>query len=347
MRAPLRAIAGLAGAALLTATLCAPASAGTGRAQTEGWWLEVSVADYTWTTPTGCEQVPVHISMQGWGADTWALDLGVRSTAAGSASMPYYDGGDTTAPETVDGAWHSYLLLCDGATPGGFLLSGNALYGRATDYGDGGQPGAFQAPLSASFTLSRMASTTSLGPVVSNGRVAQVSGRVLASSSTLGKVGVEGQKVSIQRYLAGAWREAGAATTTASGSFTAAIGGVTAAVPYRAVFAGSRKVGPSTSAHVVAKVPPPPLPKPAVLAWAKSKRSKLKVDVNPNQGKGYWSFEIQRKTATGWAAGRTVYRTKGTKETRTVNLPKGTYRVKVHPKYGRTIGYSAAVTLVK
>ena len=65
-----------------------------------------------------------------------------------------------------------------------------------------------------------------------------------------------------------------------------------------------------------------------------SGKNKLHVDVNPNKGKGYWSFQVQKQQPDrSWKALKTD-RTVGTRETRTLNLRRGTYRVLVHPKYG-------------
>jgi subtilisin family serine protease len=78
---------------------------------------------------------------------------------------------------------------------------------------------------------------------------------------------------------------------------------------------------------------------------AVSGRSKLKVDVNPDKGTGYWTFQVQRRNADGsWKALKS-YRTQGARETRTLNLPKGTYRVVVRAKYGFAETPSAAVYL--
>lgn len=93
----------------------------------------------------------------------------------------------------------------------------------------------------------------------------------------------------------------------------------------------------------------PVVPKPfaRVRVQAKSHASKLKVDVNPNKGSGYWTFTVQKRTATiGWANVGT-YNTKGSKETRTINLPKGTYRAVVAAKYGYQKTVSGSATLVK
>jgi hypothetical protein len=76
-------------------------------------------------------------------------------------------------------------------------------------------------------------------------------------------------------------------------------------------------------------------------------RSRLAVNVNPNRGRGYWVFTVERKRADGsWAALRT-YRTKGTKETRTLDLKRGTYRVQVRAKYGYGATTSRPVALVR
>jgi len=80
---------------------------------------------------------------------------------------------------------------------------------------------------------------------------------------------------------------------------------------------------------------------------AVSGKSKLYVDVNPNKGSGYWTFQVQRKASIdSWLTLKT-YRTKGSKETRTVNLKKGTYRVWVNPKYNHQGAFSAEVYLKK
>ena len=89
-------------------------------------------------------------------------------------------------------------------------------------------------------------------------------------------------------------------------------------------------------------------PTVVVRVKAKSSGSKLFVDVDPNKGSGYWRFQVQRlDTGTMTWKARKTYRTKGTKETRTINLPKGTYRVVVASKYGYLGDSSAGVKLRK
>ena len=77
----------------------------------------------------------------------------------------------------------------------------------------------------------------------------------------------------------------------------------------------------------------------------RSGKSKLFVDVNPNKGSGYYTFQVQKKRTNGTWKPLKTYRTKGSKETRTINLPKGTYQVVVRAKYGFAETTSKSVNL--
>ena len=82
---------------------------------------------------------------------------------------------------------------------------------------------------------------------------------------------------------------------------------------------------------------PPAASSPApvtVKVKATSRKSKLYVDVNPTAGDGYFTFQVQRARADGTWKPLKTYRTKGYKENRTINLPKGTYHVVVSPAWG-------------
>ncbi len=79
--------------------------------------------------------------------------------------------------------------------------------------------------------------------------------------------------------------------------------------------------------------------------------TKLFVNVNPNKGTGYWNIKVYRKVVKGdkvsWEKVGKTLRTKTSKETRTINLGKGTYRVKVMENYGMKGDVSNQVTLVR
>ena len=97
----------------------------------------------------------------------------------------------------------------------------------------------------------------------------------------------------------------------------------------------------TTSPSPGSATPPPAI----VKVKAKSGRSKLFVDVDPNKGSGHWKFQVQKRKADGTWKPLKTYRTNGSKETRTLNLPKGTYQVVVRAKYGFGETTAGPVTL--
>ena len=104
---------------------------------------------------------------------------------------------------------------------------------------------------------------------------------------------------------------------------------------------------PEPPAQVKAKV----TRKSTVTVKAIRNRSKLFVDVNPDEGKGYW-IKVFRKgagkanAATWRKSGKTLWIT-SKDGTHTIDLPKGTYRVKVRAKYGLKSTVSQQVRLAR
>ena len=62
-----------------------------------------------------------------------------------------------------------------------------------------------------------------------------------------------------------------------------------------------------------------------------AQEEQMSVNVDPNQGNGYWNVKVQKLTKDGWKTLPGTYKTYGSYETRTINLPKGTYRTVVLP----------------
>ena len=106
---------------------------------------------------------------------------------------------------------------------------------------------------------------------------------------------------------------------------------------------------PPANALVVPTVPPAPSAPTAgtvgVNIRATSGKSKLFVDVNPNKGKGFWTFQVEKQRPDGSWQPKKTYKTSGSKETRSINLARGTYRVVVDGKYGYQGTPSAPVYL--
>lgn len=90
---------------------------------------------------------------------------------------------------------------------------------------------------------------------------------------------------------------------------------------------GEDQVGPVTSTTVRTK--------PVVSAEITDRYAdKLFVNVTPNRSTGYWRFRVERRTRAGAWVRVGTYRTYGVTQTRTLNLPRGTYRVRTLDRYG-------------
>lgn len=83
-----------------------------------------------------------------------------------------------------------------------------------------------------------------------------------------------------------------------------------------------------------------------VKARGVAKSSKLRLDVDPDRARGGYGVKIQRHAKGSWKTARKV-RTKGPRELRVVNLPRGTYRVVVPAQSGLLGARSGKVRLVR
>lgn len=93
---------------------------------------------------------------------------------------------------------------------------------------------------------------------------------------------------------------------------------------------------------------PPTGPPTTCKATAVSKKSKIKVNMGPNlPGNGYYLFRIDVKKSAGWFRYLNSMKTHGKGETRTVNVPKGTYRVKCYGPTEAQDSRSKVVTIKK
>lgn len=102
----------------------------------------------------------------------------------------------------------------------------------------------------------------------------------------------------------------------------------------------------SGTANAADPVYPPALNSVTCVVSTNANGSVLKVNMGPNLKKAkYYTFTVQRQTDTGWVQVGRTYRTKGSKETRALNLRKGTYQVLCQGKYGLGDAMSNAQSL--
>ncbi len=91
-----------------------------------------------------------------------------------------------------------------------------------------------------------------------------------------------------------------------------------------------------------------PIPSAVVTVRAAESGSELGVDIDPDLNAGSWPFRVQRQRADGsWSTLPANYRTQGARETRLLDLPRGTYRVRVPSRFGLTPTVSPPVTLIR
>ena len=91
-----------------------------------------------------------------------------------------------------------------------------------------------------------------------------------------------------------------------------------------------------------------PIPSAVVTVTSMASGSRLGVDIDPDLSAGAWTLRVERQRADGsWRTLPATYRTRGARETRIVDLPRGTYRVRVGTRMGLTEATSVPVTLTR
>ena len=83
-----------------------------------------------------------------------------------------------------------------------------------------------------------------------------------------------------------------------------------------------------------------------VKASATKGQSKIKVNVDPNSAAINYKVKVQKRVDGKWKT-KKIRRTTGTKDTRTINVGAGSYRVKVPAQHGLEKGFSGTVQLIR
>lgn len=109
--------------------------------------------------------------------------------------------------------------------------------------------------------------------------------------------------------------------------------------PHGLIISGDGKViiasvdGPNNSSQTLALTGWGKKPMAVAQVATNALSTKLLVDIYPDGAFRKWAFRLQRQAADGtWQTLPTKYRAVGAKQTRTLDMPAGTYRVQVLPK---------------
>ena len=302
-----------------------------------------------WTGPTKqCVDLPVDLTVRTASGNNnpWSATLSILGADGSPTGIhPVNVEGSSTTAET-----HQIHVCSDELLPGKYHVRGVVTHSLV-----GSKPTPYE--MNSAFEVVAQKSTTSLtvtmaGSVIhSSGRVQVISGSTLKPASgavILSFIRPDGTRTSVSGirltstgtfsdFLEMNFPAGTKVQATYSGTSTTA-GSVSSAVPI------SKPAPPKTPAPPKAPAPAP-APKVKISAKATSKASKLTVSVSPDKGKGYWTFKVQKRAANGSWKTIKAYKTKGAKKSRTVNLPKGTYRVVVDGKGGYSGNTSGPVVL--
>lgn len=310
-----------------------------------GWTITLAIPDLQWTSLGTCQnggglQGRLTVVVQGVSVSEWSIwgDITYKADARPATYIYGWGEGVGTFSES------SAFTMCPERDRNGvYRVVGEVQVSLDPSDTDIWLP---PVPFETSFTLSPMQTTTTLAPPTVVGTLTTFSGRVLAASPvpSVGQIPPDpAGQVAIETLTDQTWTRIGFGNPDASGFFALPVATVLPpGSQYKAHFLGTTTCAESFSAIQVVPTPPVVQPTPTVKVKAVSGRSKLKVDVNPNMGRKYWTFQVQRKNNRDgtWKPLKT-YKTLGSAEKRTINLPKGTYKVFVNPKFG----YQGATSL--
>lgn len=139
----------------------------------------------------------------------------------------------------------------------------------------------------------------------------------------------------------------GGARCTTGGATSCTVTGLNNGTTYTFTVKARNDLGPSNSSaasNPITPSAPPTATRMTVKAKAVKNRSKIRIDVNPNQSSFNYEIKVQKKVGGNWKTKKTT-RTKGTKDKRTINMPKGKYRIKVASQHGLKGAKSKTVRL--
>lgn len=301
------------------------------------WSVSLTFPDLQWSSEA-CQFLPVTAVVAGPQVASWTFGGFVLAPSDDEDRISWYiDYDQKKSTGSGNFNFRHAVELCPGPDYSGeYEVVGEVgvLLTGATDW--------FWLPYRAAFTVTGVPTTTTLDAITIDGPEARFVGRLAASPTAPTTFrGCSGGEILIEVLGADSeWNSVAGSEPAADGSYVVTV--PTRAMvgeQYRAWFSGGRVCAPSKSEQRNLQ-----LRVPKVKISSVANGSRLKVDIDPNKGAKAWVFQVQREGEDAWQTLRT-YRTVGKRETRTINLPQGTYRVLVSARFGYAATYSDSVYL--
>jgi hypothetical protein len=322
----------------LTMAPAPPAAADSTKVEGPDWSVSLTFPNIQWTSEA-CQFLPVTAVVKGSEVESWTFGGFVSLRGGDEENSDWYIDYDARIRNGA-GSFNvrHAVLVCPSS------------YDASATYDVVGEVGALLTgasdwtwlPYRAEFHVSGIPTSTTLDSISLLGADAQVSGRVVATTPAKAFQGCAGGSIEVEVLTDGEWNGIGYGELEGDGDSFAVDVSISQLIgtQYRATLDGGSVCADSSSAPRTLQVR---LPRARVSAVRK--QSKLKVDIDPNMGRRAWVFQVQRRTGDDeWKTLRT-YRTKGSRETRTINLRKGYYRIHVAARFGYAETYSESVYL--
>lgn len=347
MRRPLAVLASVACALGFMAAPASPAAADTATAGQPTWSVALTFPDMQWSSHS-CQFLPVSAVVTG-DVQSWTFGGFVNLVQADDPDYSdysdedfytwYIDYDDMVRDGTGTFSFRHAVMLCPGSSDpsGKYSVDGEigVRTAASTEW--------VWLPYRATFTVSGIPTTTTLDSIEVASGMAVFAGRITVNQAMPATFPGCQAAVTIEQDAGSGWEHVWSEGTAQDGSFalmvpTARLTGT----QYRASLRPGHPIcGPSSSQPRAL-----PVKLPSVALTTVSRDSKLRVDIDPNLGRKSWLFRIERERSDDW---RKVgsYRTQGSRELRTINLPQGCYRVRVPAQRGYAEYLSDSVCLAR
>ena len=322
----------------LTVAPAPPAAADSTTVKGQGWSVALTIPDLQWASES-CQFIPVTAVVEGSAVESWTFGGFVTLRGGDGEGTSWYIDYDTKVSDgTGSFTFRHAVMMCPAYDSTGTYDLVGEVGARLTGAADWSW-----LPYRAEFTISGIPTTTTLDAIAVSGGEAIFSGGTVARPSWPASFrGCTDAGINVQVLADGDWEDVTYGELGEDGSFAITLPTYRlTGTQYRATLEGSSLCATSSSAR---RTLPVRLPTASVSAVAK--QSKLKVDIDPNLGRRAWVFQVQRQKGdeSSWTTLRT-YRTRGTRETRTINLRKGYYRIHVLARFGYAETYSDSTYL--